>query len=315
MKIFITGGTGVIGRRAIPLLLARRHQVTACVRSSESAHKVLALGACACVVSLFDPEALRRAIAGHDAVVNLATHMPASSFRMFLPGAWRENDRIRRDGVANLVDAAIAGGARRFIQESFAPAYPERGDEWIDEDTSLDPVRYNQSLANAEQSALRFAGAGRAGIVLRFGAFYGADATQTVDLISYVQRGWAPLPGPAGAFVSSLAHDDAALAVVAALDARAGIYNVVDDVPLTHRELVDALATVLEVPPPRLPPRWSTRLFGSLGELLARSVRVSNGRFKRETGWKPTYTSPRDNGWRLVVAAAGASARRPALEH
>jgi len=59
-------------------------------------------------------------VAGHDAVVNLATHMPPSTLRMLLPGAWRENDRIRRFASAILVDAAIAA-APRFVQESFGP--------------------------------------------------------------------------------------------------------------------------------------------------------------------------------------------------
>ena len=302
MKIFITGATGVIGRRAIPLLFARRHQVTACVRSPQSAHEVLALGAPACAVSLFDRAGLMRAMAGHDVVVNLATHMPASTMRMFLPRGWRENDRIRRTGAANLVDAAIACGVQRFVQESFAPAYPDRGVDWIEEDTPLAPVRYNRSLLDAEQGAARFTAAGRAGIVLRFGAFYGADATQTLDLIRLVRRGWAPLPGPAGAYVSSVAHDDAACAVVAALDARAGIYNVVDDEPLTHRDYVDSLATALGVPLPQLPPQWSARLFGSLGELLSRSVRISNRKLRRETGWRPTLPSARE-GWRTVAAS------------
>jgi len=221
---------------------------------------------------------------------------------MFFRSAWRENDRIRRIASANLVDAAIAGGVRRFVQESFAPVYPDRGDAWIEEDTPLQPARFNRSIEDAERSALRFDSAGHVGVVLRFGAFYGADATQTLDLIRSVQRGWAPLPGAASAFFSSLAHDDAALAVVAALDAPGGIYNIVDDEPLTHRDLVDTLAAVLDVGSPRLLPAWSARLFGSLGELLARSVRISNRKFKRATGWRPTYSSVRD-GWPAVVAS------------
>jgi len=190
---------------------------------------------------------------------------------------------------------------QRFVQESFAPVYPDRGDKWIEEDTPLQPVPFNRSLEESERSALRFAATGNGGVVLRFGAFYGADATQTVDLIKAVQRGWAPLPGPEGAFLSSLAHDDAALAVVAALDASAGIYNVVDDEPLTHREFVDTLADALDVAPPRLPPRWSARLFGSLGELLVRSLRISNRKLRRETRWSPTYPSVRE-GWNATVA-------------
>jgi len=188
MKIFLTGATGVIGRRVVPLLLGRRHDVTACVRSPEAAQKALALGARACVMSLFDADGLRRAVAGHDAVVNLATHIPASSLLMFMRRAWRENDRLRRIGSANLVDAALAGGVQRFVQESFAPVYPDRGDKWIEEDTPLQPVPFNRSLEESERSALRFAATGNGGVVLRFGAFYGADATQTVDLIKAVQR-------------------------------------------------------------------------------------------------------------------------------
>jgi len=302
MKIFVTGATGVVGRRVVPLLLARRHDVTACVQSIAGAQKVLALGARACPASLFDPYALWRAIAGHDVVVNLATHIPSSSVRMFFRSAWRENDRIRRIGVANLVDAALAGGVGRFVQESFAPIYPDRGSDWIEEDTPLEPAPFNRSVEDAERSALRFDAAGHVGVVLRFGAFYGADALQTRDLIRSVQRGWAPLPGAASAFFSSLAHDDAARGVIAALDAPGGIYNVVDDEPLTHRELVDTLAAALDVRPPRLLPPWSARLSGPLGALLARSVRISNRKFKRATGWRPTYSSVRD-GWPAVVAS------------
>lgn len=57
--------------------------------------------------------------------------------------------------------------------------------------------------------------------------------------------------------------------MVAALGAPAGTYSVVDDEPLTHRDYVDSLASVLDMPPPRLPPLWATWLFGSVGALLA----------------------------------------------
>ena len=62
---------------------------------------------------------------------------------MFLPWAWRENDRLRRVASATLVDAAISVGVMRFVQESFAPVYPDCGDRWIDETERIAPVRYN----------------------------------------------------------------------------------------------------------------------------------------------------------------------------
>jgi nucleoside-diphosphate-sugar epimerase len=313
MKLFVTGATGVIGRRAVPLLVNRGHQVTAIGRSRERAAMLQGWGADSVFVDLFDRGTLTEVIAGHDAVVNLSTHIPSSSFRMLLPGAWRENDRIRRVASANLVDVAIANGVKLFIQESFAPIYPDRGDSWITEDTPLAPLRFNRTIEDAERSALRFSERGRTGIVLRFGAFYGSDAFQTQDLVKLVRKGWAPIPGPADAFISSVSHDDAATAVVAAIDAQAGIYNVVDDEPLSHREYADSLAGALGVAPPKLPPRWVTLLLGSVGELFARSLRISNQKIKEETRWTPTYPSVRE-GWKAVVSELLQSADVPPKE-
>jgi nucleoside-diphosphate-sugar epimerase len=120
-----------------------------------------------------------------------------------------------------------------FVQESFAPVYPDSGGEWIDERVSLSTVGFNRSILDAEASAERFSQAGRAGVVLRFGGFYGHDAFQTSEMIKYIRKGWALLPGPSGAYISSLAHDDAATAVAAARALPAGTYNAVDDEPST----------------------------------------------------------------------------------
>jgi 2-alkyl-3-oxoalkanoate reductase len=301
MRVFVTGATGVIGRRLVPLLTQRGIAVTALVRSPVKRPEFARAGASPVSVDLFDPAGLHAALRGHDAVMNLATHMPSPPWRMMLRSAWAQNDRLRREGSANLVDAAIACGVERFVQESFAPVYPEGGDRWIDEATPIEPADYNRSVADAEAAAARFTASGRVGIVLRFGAFYGPDAGHLTDMIRLVRRGWAPMPGPAGSFVSSVAHDDAASAAVAALAAQPGTYNVVDDDPVTHREYFDSLAEALGVAPPRLPPRWATFLFGSAGKLLARSQRISNLRLRAATAWEPRFRSVRE-GWRSAVA-------------
>jgi nucleoside-diphosphate-sugar epimerase len=302
MRIFFAGATGVIGRRAVPLLIAAGHQVTAIGRTAEKRADLTRLGAAALDVDLFNPGELRRAVAGHEVVINLATHLPAG-WRMFAPRAFEENDRIRRVGAANLVYAGIAAGARRFIQESFAPVYPDGGERWIDETVPIAPVTYNRSVADAERSAERFNSGDRTGVVLRFAPFYGPDAWQTRQMIDAVRRGFAPWPGAADGFISSVAHDDAATAVVTALGLRAGAYNVADDEPQRRRDYFDALAAALGVAPPRIPPRFVARLFGSLGEMLARSLRLSNRKL-RACGWAPRFASVRD-GWPAVVRAIG----------
>lgn len=304
MRIFIAGATGVIGRRVVPLLVAAGHRVTAVGRTPEKRAALERMGAAAVGVDLFDPDAVRRAVAGHEVVINVATHIPPNS-RIFLPGAWRENDRVRRVAAANLAEAALAGGAERFIQESFAPVYPDRGDAWIDEATPIQPVRYNRTVIDAERAAERFSAGGRTGIVLRFAGFYGPDAAHVVDMIKFVRKGWAPIPGAPDAFISSVSHDDAAAAVVAALDARAGVYNVVEDEPVRRREYFDSLAEVLGVAPPKIAPAWMAHLGGSLGEMLTRSLRISNRKLRQETGWAPKYPSVRE-GWPAVVREIGA---------
>jgi nucleoside-diphosphate-sugar epimerase len=267
--------------------------VTAVGRTPEKRAGIEREGARAVEVDLFDPVEVREAVAGHEIVVNLATHIPLG-LRVFLPGAWRENDRIRREGSRILADAAIATGARRFVQESFAPMYADAGDEWIDEHSRLRPARYNRSTIDAEISADRASQAGVDGVVLRFGMFYGPDSSQLCDMIPVVRMGWSPLPGSPGAFVSPVSHDDAATAVVAALGVPAGVYNVTDDEPVRRREFVDVLAGALGVGAPRFGPAWVAQLGGSLGELLSRSLRISNRKLREASEWAPAWPSVRE---------------------
>jgi len=189
-----------------------------------------------------------------------------------------------------------------MTQESFAPLYPDCGDRWIDEGTPFQPARYNRTVVDAERAAGCFTQSDRIAVVLRFAAFYGPDSEQTRDLIAFVRRGWAPIPGAAESYFSSVSHDDAATAVIAALGVRAGIYNVADDEALRRREFFHSLAAALGVPPPKLPPVWLTPLFGSLGATLARSLRIANRKLRSESDWAPQYPSVRE-GWPAVIAA------------
>src|SRR5712671_5919875 len=134
MRVFVAGATGVLGRRAVAALVAAGHDVTGVARSPAKADLVGALGATPVEASLFDPDALRAAVAGHDAVCNLATHIPPPA-RAANPRAWEENTRIRTEGSGNLVDSALAAGATVYVQESIAFLYGDHGDAVIDAST------------------------------------------------------------------------------------------------------------------------------------------------------------------------------------
>jgi nucleoside-diphosphate-sugar epimerase len=303
MNILVTGATGVIGRRVVPLLLARGDRVTIATRKNGRRPAAWAGDVAQVATDLFDSATLTPALRGQDAVINLATHMPSSSVKMLLRPMWRENDRIRREGSHNLVQAALRSDVGRLLQESFAPTYPDRGDQWIDESVPLDPGAYNRTVLDAEASARRFGAGGGVAVILRFAAFYGPDSHPLGDFLQALRRGWAPLPGDPRGFISSVSHDDAAAAVVAALDAPTGAYNVADDEPVRREVYAGTLAELIGARSPRFPPAWFTPLFG-VARVLARSLRISNRKLREATAWRPRYPSVRE-GWVATLREMG----------
>jgi nucleoside-diphosphate-sugar epimerase len=306
MKVFVAGGTGVIGRRAVARLVAAGHEVTALARSPERAQLVRSLGATPVTADLFEPEGLAASVAGHDAVVNLATHIPPVS-RAARTSAWDENARIRTEGAANLVDAALAAGARRFVQESVAFLAEDRGDAWVDEEVPVDSGVLAEPVRAAEASARRFGDTGGTAVVLRFGLFFGADSDHTRTVLAMARRGLSAQVGRADGHHPTVDVDDAAAAVVAALDAPSGTYLVVDDEPLTRAEQDRVLAGALGRRRLRRVPDGLVRRSSS-GRIFDRSVRASNHRFREETGWAPTSAGTTDT---LERAAASVDPALP----
>ena len=108
MRLLVTGGTGVLGRAFRPLAEAGGHKVLAPSRAD---------------LDLFDPAAVGGAVHDVDAVLHLATRIQPLD-KMDQPAAWTENDRLRAEASAILVDAALAAGVGTFIQPTIAFVYP-----------------------------------------------------------------------------------------------------------------------------------------------------------------------------------------------
>jgi nucleoside-diphosphate-sugar epimerase len=300
MHVFVTGGTGAIGSHVIPALLAEGHTVTGLARTPAKAAMLTRQGARAVAVSIFDRPALTAAVAGHDAIANLTSAIPPMT-RFMRAKAWQANDRVRTEGSAAVVDAALAAGVGRVVQESVSMLYRDQGADWIDEDQPID--RYPMARANiaAEASANRFTSAGGTGTVLRFGWFYGPGAAHSEQMLAQARHHIVLMVGPRHSYVSSIHVADAAAAVVASLRAPAGTFNVVDDEPLTKGDYAQALAAAACAAAWLRGPGRAALLFGSRLTSLTRSLRVSNMRFRATADWAPQYPSARE-GW--IAAAA-----------
>src|SRR5438093_5351771 len=204
MNMFVAGATGVLGRPTVKALVEAGHQVRGSARGEEKASVLRSLGAEPVAVNLFDAAAVKEALVGSEAVLHLATKIPPIT-RMRWKGAWKENDRLRRDASRNLVDAAIANGVQAFLQESITFLYADGGEGWLNENSPIAPtwLALDSTLA-AERETSRFSASGARGIALRYGAFYAPYAKSTLDTINFARRRLLPVPGDAANYASSI---------------------------------------------------------------------------------------------------------------
>jgi nucleoside-diphosphate-sugar epimerase len=182
-----------------------------------------------------------------------------------------------------------------MVKESITFIYEDGGDAWLDESS---PLTLTPGLmaptVEGENTALELPDA----VVLRFGLFYGGDNRATDEMLKLAKWRGSLVAGKPGAYMSSIHADDVAAAVAAALSAPAGVYNVVDDEPLTRRDALDAFSAAFGVKKLRTNPAWLMRvLAGKASQSLVASQRVSNAKFRDATGWAPSYPSQRE-GWK-----------------
>lgn len=288
MQVFLTGATGVLGQAAAIRLIAGGHRVSGVARSPEKAALLRNLGVQPVDVDVLEEDALAGALAGHDAVCNLMTAIPVG-WSVLRPGAWRTTDRLRTEGSRAVVAAAQAAGARRFVQESVSMLYADAGDAWITEDSPLSVSRGLDPSAVAETNATEFGCASREAVVLRFAQLLGDDPLTRWQL-AQARAGRPVMIGDPQGWAHVVHPDDAGRAVVAALDAPAGTYNVGAE-PVRRADLAAGLAAAAGRESVGFLPAALLRLGGDRLAALARSRRVSSARLREVTGWQPVRAS------------------------
>jgi len=156
MRIFLAGASGVLGRKLVPMLVGAGHTVAGTTRSAEKAELVRGLGAEPFVIDVYAAQELRGIVVdwSPDLVMYQLTDLPDEAAD--IPAMGEANARIRIEGTANLIAAAQAAGAERFLAQSIA---------WT-------PAAGNESREALESQVLAFEGTG---VVLRYGQFYGPD--------------------------------------------------------------------------------------------------------------------------------------------
>lgn len=303
MRIYITGATGVLGRRLVKELVQRGHSVAGMVRSSRGEETVRSLGGEPSRAGLFDADALLHDVKGSDVVMHAATSIPVKM--RLKPEDFAENDRIRREGTRILTECAAKAGAKKLIfQDVVWVATPPDG-SYFDESSPVSSDRSVQSGIDGENTVLEAGGKyGLIPTVLRCGFFYGSDTAHTRTMGQGLKNRKFPILG-SGDSIWSLVHiDDVASAfVTAALEDLPGIWHVVDDSPVNVSEFLNGFAERLGAPAPYRIPTWLARfLTGSyLVNFFTASTNTSNRKLRAGSHWKPAYPTYRE-GLDQVIA-------------
>jgi nucleoside-diphosphate-sugar epimerase len=294
MRVFVAGGTGVIGRRLVPQLVARGHQVTATTTSVGKLGLLEQLGAEGVVMDGLDAASVGEAVAAArpDAIVNQMTALSvAHAGKPNLRKADRffaTTNRLRSEGIDHLLAAAEATGVSHVVVQGHASMNGIRKGGWVKtEEDPLEVLEGTKAINHLEEVVVRAGGA-----VLRYGGFYGPGAWD--DQVKLVRKRLLPLVGGGTGYASWMHVDDGASATVLAVEHEAkGVFNIVDDEPAPVSEWLPYLAECAGAKPPRRVPAWLARLLA--GEMVVGMMTegrgFSNAKAKRELGWELRYPS------------------------
>ena len=297
MRVFVAGGTGVVGRRLVPQLVARGHQVTVTTTSAAKLGLLEQLGVEAVVMDGLVAVSVGAAVAKArpDAIVHQMTAIGGKKPDIKHMDRWfATTSRLRTEGTDYLLAAAEATGVSHFVAQSYANWNGIRQGGWVK--TEEDPLDLEEgTAAHAVMAALRHLErvVGKAdGAVLRYGGLYGPGATD--DQVELVRKRQFPLVGGGTGYSSWVHLDDVASATVLAVEQEvSGVFNIVDDEPAPASEWLPYLAACAGAKPPMRVPKWLARLLA--GEfavtMMTEGRGFSNAKAKRELGWQLRYPS------------------------
>ncbi|MGH8773838.1 MAG: NAD-dependent epimerase/dehydratase family protein [Jiangellaceae bacterium] len=293
VRVFVAGGAGVMGRRLVPQLVARGHQVTATTTGPGKLNLLARLGADGVVMDGLDAVSVGEAVAEArpDAIVHQMTAIAGKPDMRHFDRWFATTNRLRTEGTDHLLAAAEATGVSNFVAQSYASWNGIRKGGWVKtEEDPLDPTSTGKGAAAIRH--LEDVVVNADGAVLRYGGLYGPGATD--DQVELVRKRQFPLVGGGTGYSSWVHLDDAASATVLAVEQQAkGVFNIVDDEPAPVSEWLPFLAACAGAKRPMRVPKWLARLLA--GEVVVMMMTegrgFSNAKAKRELGWELRYPS------------------------
>ncbi|WP_431953873.1 NAD-dependent epimerase/dehydratase family protein [Actinacidiphila sp. bgisy167] len=277
MKVFLTGGSGYIGRATIQALVRRGVQVVALARSEDAAGVVRDLGAVPVPGDLTRTDVLRAAAGDADGVIHMGQHYGP------------DTAEVDRAAAAALQDGA---GPRPYVHTGGVWVYGDT-DGVVDEDAPLSPPRITAWRLENEKRVLARAATGERPVVVMPGLVHGrlGGLVETFYAAPGRSTGSVPCVGDGANHWSTVHVDDIAELYALALNAAPGsVYAGVGDHHPTQLEIAHAVSGAIGRPGSvrHLTEAEAEEQMGPIAEAFALDQRLTGSRARRELGWRPT---------------------------
>lgn len=276
-RLFLTGGSGYVGRNLIRHFTAKGIEIIAMARSAAAAETVRGLGATPFAGDLLDP-GLADAMSGCHWLIHAAADIDHGR-------GTAQQSRTNLDGTRHVFEAARKAGISRAIYISSESVLLDGQPLVNANETHPFPRRpagsYTRTKGEAERIALSLSTPDFAAIAIRPRFIWGRDDTTALPQLAAAAQSGQMAFIDGGHYRNSTAHiANVCAGVDLALQRGRGgeAYFITDGEPLEFRTtLTSLLETQGIAAPDKTVPRWLLRTMANVGDALAS---ISGGRIK-----------------------------------
>ena len=292
MRVFVTGATGFVGKAIVEALLQRKHEVVGLVRDVKKGKALEQPGVTFVVGDMLEPASYEEVVPMVDGVIHAAQSPIEGRFTRQKVRQMEQADIL----MTRSLSQACLQHDKKFLYTSSCLIYGDHADRWITEQSPLDAPLVSEAheqmvkelLTLEREQHLRV-------IIIAPGWVYGAGGLFKRSFYDTQQKGQLHVFGAGKNYWSPIHVDDLAAAYALAVESEVygEVYNVVDEQPLPHQEIVHLFTDALGVKRVSSMPLWFLKLLlgGPLVDTLVVSFRVKNEKAKQALGWQPRYST------------------------
>eukprot|EP01114_Cavostelium_apophysatum_P023461 TRINITY_DN8842_c0_g1_i1.p1 TRINITY_DN8842_c0_g1~~TRINITY_DN8842_c0_g1_i1.p1 ORF type:complete len:345 (-),score=49.24 TRINITY_DN8842_c0_g1_i1:71-1105(-) len=317
LRVVVAGSTGFLGSSIVGKLLSKGHRVVALTRGPSGSSNILSpskaslieakldqikkIGATVTIIEdIMNSKAVADAIPDTDVFINTISPLPLEMFTKVDEEQKLANQNVKTKGARSLAEAAALSGSKVFLHQSIISCVKPSDNSSFDETSDAKDMRFSEFIEGEENVlAVGRSNPSMSVSILRCGLMYGPDSVFMQKMAKYLHKGKIPVVGD-GSNLFSLVHvEDAALAFATLAEQQfanprlASVYHVVDDSPVSLKDMLYSVAEKIQAEEPSRLPMWMAKLGAGqeVVDFVTSSTATTNDKLKKASVWRPKFPS------------------------